>query len=102
MAGADDPRLLGDVDAGRAPRDAAPAADAPGGAELDLPGRELVRHPLPVAGARGLADGAVAVDVGVIEGEAAVPVLAALDVPGQVVDVLHRGAEAGGADQRAV
>src|SRR3954449_10096708 len=64
--------LLGDVDGDRAPRDAAPAADAARRAELVDPGRELVRRPLPVARARRAPD-AAAVDVGVPEREARVP-----------------------------
>src|SRR5689334_386234 len=44
--------LLGHVDPDRAPRDAAPASDAPGGAELVDPGAELVREPLAVARSR--------------------------------------------------
>ena len=45
-------RLLGDVDADRAPGDAAPAADAARRAELVDPVGQLVGHPLPVARAR--------------------------------------------------
>ena len=76
--------LLGDVDPDRAPGDAAPAADAARAAELVDPGRELVRHPLPVARARRAAHGA-AVDVRVVDREAGVPALVALDVlAGQV------------------
>src|SRR5262245_53425991 len=50
--------LLCDVDADGAPRDAAPAADAAGRAELVEPRPELVRHPLPVAAARRGSDAA--------------------------------------------
>ena len=42
--------LLGDVDAGRAPRDAPSTSDAPGAAELVVPGAELVGQPVPVSG----------------------------------------------------
>ena len=54
-------RLLGDVDADRAPGDAAAAADAARRAELVDPVRQLVGHPLPVARARRCAH-AAAVD----------------------------------------
>src|SRR4029078_5540067 len=78
------------------------AADAPGGAELVDPGGELVGHPLPVPRRRGTTDRA-AVQVGVLEVEAGVPdpLLGHLGA-GEVGDVLHVGAEAGGADHRAV
>src|SRR5450759_987649 len=102
LAVADRPCLLGDVDADRAPGDAATAADAAGAAELVDPGRELVRHPLAVARARGAADRAP-VDVRVVDREARVPALVALDVlAGEVGDVLDRRAEARRADHRAV
>src|SRR6478736_8780382 len=64
--------LFDDVDPDRAPRDAAPAPDAAGRAELVDPRAELVRQPLPVARAGRRADRA-AVDVRVVEGEARVP-----------------------------
>src|SRR3954447_25377227 len=87
--------LLGDVDRDRAPRDAAPAADAAGRAELVDPGRQLVRHPLAVARAAGAAH-APAVHVRVLEREARVPHARALRLlAGQVGRVLDRGAEAG-------
>ncbi len=44
-------RLLGDVDADRAPHDAPAAADAAGAAELVVPGAEFVGGPLAVAAA---------------------------------------------------
>ena len=49
LAVADGAHLLGDVDADRAPGDAAAAADAAGRAELVDPGGELVGHPLAIA-----------------------------------------------------
>src|SRR5210317_900046 len=64
--------LFGDVDADRAPGDAAPAADAAGVAELVVPGGELVGQPLAVAAARRVADH-TAGDVGVRRVEAGVP-----------------------------
>src|SRR5699024_6508858 len=94
--------LLGDVDAGRAPGDASPAADAAGGAELLVPGAQLVGDPLAVA---GLATGphAAAVQVGEVEVEARVPAAPPLGVvAGEVADVLGGGAEAGRADHGAV
>ena len=41
--------FFGEIDADRAPRDAAPAADAAGAAELVLPRGPLVGYPLAVA-----------------------------------------------------
>ena len=87
--------LLGDVDADRAPGDAAAAADAAGRVELVPPGRELVGHPLAIARLRRGAD-AAAVDVGEIHGEAGVPAPRALGArAGEVARVLDRRAEAG-------
>src|SRR3954454_3365736 len=98
----DRPRLLGEVDADGAPRDAAPAADAAGAAELVDPGGELVRHPLAIARARRAPNGA-AVGVRVVDGEAGVPALMAVDAPAREVGrVLDGRAEAGGANHRAV
>ena len=94
--------LLGDVDADRAPGDAAAAADAPGRAELVVPGAELVRHPLPVARASRGPD-AAAVDVRVVDREARVPDTPPLRLAaGEVGLVLDGRAEAGRADERAV
>src|SRR5271165_218940 len=95
-------RFFGDVDAHRAPCDAAAAADAARGAELVDPVGELVRHPLPVARLRALAD-AAAVDEREVHGEATVPDPDPLGRgAGQVAMVLDGGAEAGRADHRAV
>ena len=100
--GADGARLLGDVDADRAPGDAAAAADAAGGVELIPPAGELVRHPLAVARLRRGAH-AAAVDVGEVHGEAGVPAPGAFGLAaGKVAGVLDRGAEAGRADHGAV
>src|SRR5690348_15942081 len=99
---ADGASLLGDVDPDRVPGDAAPASDAARRPELVDPRRELVGHPLAVARARRAAYRA-AVDVGVVDGEAGVPPLVALDVAAvEVGHVLDRRAEARGADHRAV
>src|SRR5689334_524631 len=102
VARADGGQLLGHVDPDRAPRDAPPAADAPGAAELVVPGAELVRQPLTVTGARGRPYRA-AVDVRVVDREAGVPASHALGViPGHVGHVLDARAEARRADERAV
>ncbi len=97
-------QLLGDVDADRAPGDAAPAADAPRGAELVDPGAELVREPLAVARPGRGPDGA-AVDVASSRPRSRSPSCASarpIAVLREYVDVLDRGAEAGRADERAV
>ena len=79
-----------------------PQPTQPRRAELVEPGRELVRHPLPVARA-GRRPDAAAVQVGVLDREARVPDAGALRLgAGQVGRVLDGGAEAGRADQRAV
>src|SRR3954468_15139939 len=70
-------RLLGDVDRHGAPRDATPAPHAARRAELVDPARQLVRHPLPVARLARAAH-AAAVDIGVLEREARVPLAHAL------------------------
>src|SRR6266508_729325 len=102
VVGADRRRLLDDVDRDRAPGDAATTADAARGAELVDPGRELVRHPLPVARTPRLAH-AAAVHVGVPQREARVPQAGVLGLAaGEVGGVLDRAAEARGTDQRAV
>src|SRR6266568_4694536 len=94
--------LLGDVDAHRAPRDAAAAADTARFAELVVPGAELVADPLPVA-ARGGRSHRSAVQEGEVEVEAGGPALGAFGVlAGQVGGVLDCGAEAGRADRGAV
>src|SRR5262245_46833125 len=64
--------LLGDVDGGRAPCDAAAAAHAARRPELVDPRPKLVGHPLAVAPA-GRAPHAAPVDVGMAEREARVP-----------------------------
>src|SRR5215475_7207830 len=94
--------LLGDVDADRAPGDAAAAADAARRAELIDPGGELVRHPLPVAGPVGDPHRAT-VKVGVVHGEAGIPGPLQLRLrPGQIGDVLDAEAEARRAGHGAV
>src|SRR6476619_7394363 len=96
---ADRGRFLGDIDPDRTPCDAAAAADAAARAELVVPRGELVSHPLAVPGAPALTD-AAAVNVGVVEREAAVPDPLALEgLSGQVGGVFHADAEAGGADE---
>ena len=72
VGGPDRGELLGHVDPDRAPRDAAPAPDAAGRAELVDPGAELVREPLAVARPRRRPH-AAAVDVRVVHGVARVP-----------------------------
>ena len=64
--------FLGDVDADRAPGDAAAAADAARGAELVDPARQLVRHPLAIA-RLPFGPHAAAMDVGKIQREARIP-----------------------------
>ena len=78
--GADRRRLLGDVDADRAPRDAAAAANAAGAAELVEPawracGSSTAGSATSCRGAHG-----AAVHVGVVDREARIPALVALDV----------------------
>ena len=91
----DRPRLLGEVDADRAPGDATAAADAARGAELVQPSGELVRHPLPVA-RLGRRPHAAAVKVGKRGGEARVPAPHALGrFARQVGQVLDACAKAG-------
>src|SRR6478609_8591753 len=102
IARADRRDLLGDVDADRAPRDAAPAADAARAAELVEPRGQLVGHPLPVA-RPGRGPDAAAVQAGVIDGEAGVPALPALDVlAAEIGHGLDVRAEARRAGHRAV
>src|SRR3990172_4528428 len=72
LVSADNCHLVRDVDAHRAPRDAAPATHAAGGAELVDPARQLVRQPLAVACTNRAADAAT-VNVGVVQGETGVP-----------------------------
>src|SRR4051794_3910516 len=94
IALSDRARFFRDVDAHRAPGDAAPAADAARAAELVDPRGELVRHPLAIAGA-GRRPHRTPVDVRVVDGEAGVPTLPALDaLTGEIGGVLHGGAEA--------
>src|SRR5512133_2033007 len=64
--------LLGYVDADGTPGDAAAAADAAGGAELVVPGAELVRQPLAVA-RPACRPNAAAVDVRIVDRVAGVP-----------------------------
>ena len=67
-----------------------------------MPGAQLVTEPLPVPARAGLPH-APAMDVGEIQLETGRPALPALGmVPGQITDILGRGAEAGGAHHRAV
>src|SRR5579863_736444 len=68
----DGTNFLGNVDADRAPGDAAPAANAARSAKLIDPVRQLVRHPLPIARARRTAHRST-VDIGEVHGEAAIP-----------------------------
>ena len=100
---ADRGQLLGHVDPDRAPGDAAPAADAAGGAELVVPGAELVRQPLAVARAAAGPDRA-AVDVASSRPSSTSPRRggARRVWPVEVGDVLDARAEAGRADHRAV
>src|SRR3954453_14835203 len=98
---ADRADLFGDIDANRAPRDAAAAADAAGCAELFDPACQFVGHPLPVARARR-GPHRTAMDVGEILREAGIPAPRPLGRPRQFVGVGDGGAEAGRADLRAV
>src|SRR5687767_9559927 len=87
--------LLGDVDADRAPGDAAPAPDAARASELIVPGGELVSEPLPVAGTGARAHRS-AVQVRKIEGEARIPAPPAFgSFSLEVAGVFDRGAETG-------
>src|SRR5665811_2036637 len=102
LAGADGGDLCREIDCGRAPGDAASAADASRRAELVHPRSELVRGPLAVARLHRGADAAT-VEVGEVGGEAGVPHPPPLrGAAGEVADDVDRGAEARGADQRAV
>src|SRR5262249_7552899 len=102
VAGADGGGLLRDVDRDPAPGDAAAAADAARSAQLVDRARELVGHPLPVATLVRAAD-AAAVDVGVLEREAGLPLAHPGGfLAGEVCHILDAAAEAGRADQRAV
>ena len=65
-------QLLADIDPDRAPRDAAPAADAAGHPELIPPGAELVGEPLAIAVLRPRPEVAAG-HLGEPEREAAVP-----------------------------
>ena len=91
-----------DVDPDWTPGDAAAAADATRRAELINPSRELVRHPLPIARTRRVAD-AAAMDKREIHGEAGIP----FPHPfcrraAQIAVILYRRTEAGGANHGAV
>src|SRR5665647_1882011 len=102
LSGADGGDLCREIDCGRAPGDAATAADASRRAELVHPRCELVRGPLAVARLHRVSD-AAAVEVGEVGGEAGVPHPPPLRrAAGEVADDVDRGAEARGADQRAV
>src|SRR5271165_713497 len=95
-------RLFRDVDADGAPSDAPAAAHASRRAELIVPMRKLVGHPLPVARARCIPH-ASAMDIGEIEGEAGIPQAHALSLrAGEIAAVLYRRAEAGGANHCAI
>ena len=94
--------LLADVDADRAPRDAAATPDAAGHPELVPPGAELVGQPLAVAVLDARPEVAAG-HPGEAEGEAAVP--GPLGDRLEAVEVGGLGdarAEAGRADERAV
>ena len=94
--------LLRQVDADRAPGDAATAPDAAGSAKLIDPRRQFVREPLTVAGANRRSHGA-AVHVAEIEVEARIPAPLAINVvPLQIADVLDAAAKAGRANHRAI
>src|SRR5579884_4250934 len=100
--GPDGPYLFGDVDPDRTPRDAAAAPDAARDSELVDPTGQLVRHPLPVPGPGG-GPHRMGPHPGEVEGEARIPRAPAFGVfTGEVGHVLHRAAETGRADQRAV
>src|SRR5674476_176958 len=102
LSGADGGDLCREIDCGRAPGDAATAADASRRAELVHPRCELVRGPLPVARLHRVSD-AAAVEVGEVGGEAGVPHPPPLRrAAGEVADDVDRGAETGRTDQRAV
>src|SRR6266542_2577499 len=99
---ANGPRLFGDVNSHRAPRDAASAADAARSSELIDPRRQFVRHPLPVARPRRRAH-AASVNVGEIHREARIPSAPPLGVLArQIRHVFHSRAETGRADHRAI
>ena len=100
---ADRGQLLGDVDPDRAPRDAAPAADAARAAELVVPGAELVRQPLAVARALGAAARCRrAGRSGRPRSRTPRRATARRLRAGEIADVLDARAEAGRADHRAV
>src|SRR5665647_2763240 len=102
LSGADGGDLCREIDGGRAPGDAATAADASRRAELVHPRCELVCGPLAVARLHRVPD-AAAVEVGEVGSEAGVPHPPPLRrAAGEVADDVDRGAEARGADQRAV
>ena len=94
--------LVAHVDPDGAPRDAAPAADAAGHAELVPPGAELVRQPLAIA-VLGAWPEVAAGHLGEPEVEAAVPgsLRDRLD-PVEIRDLRDAGAEAGRAHECAV
>src|SRR6516162_488657 len=90
---ADGADLLRNVDSHRTPGDAPSAANAPRGAELIDPRRQLVRHPLAVASA-GRGTNAPTVDVRERHGETGVPLAPALRMfARQVGDIFDRRAE---------
>src|SRR5579872_2355379 len=94
--------LFRDVDADGTPGDAAATSNAAGCAELIHPVGQLVRHPLPIARPRRTAHRS-AVDIREVHREAAVPAtLAFRGTGGEKVLSVHRGAEAGRTDHRAV
>src|SRR5215472_13221056 len=72
LALTDSAHFFGDVNAHRAPRDAAPAPHAARSAKLVNPAGQLVRHPLAIACLRGGADTAP-INIGKIHGVARVP-----------------------------
>ncbi|GEM_PF-2412101 len=90
------------VDADRTPRDAADAADAAGRAELIVPRRKLVCHPLPISAFHTIPRGA---SVHVAEGdiEARVPVAFAINVvASQIRHLGHGRAETRRTHHRAI
>ena len=90
------------VDPNGTPGDTAATAYTPGRAELVDPACQLVRHPLAVTRLGGGPHAATG-DVREIHGEARIPPAPALGAfTRQVGRIFDGGAEAGGADHRAV
>src|SRR5262245_7168358 len=90
------------VDADRAPCDAAAAPDTARNIKLVDPGRQLVCHPLPISGKGGWRH-AAAVDVGMIGSEAGIPAAPAFGmIAGEIRYIFDGAAETCGTDHRAV